>query len=349
MSHHQLRVAIAGATGYTGLELLRILAGHPGAKVIRVTSQAQAGAPLAEACPHLRGLYDLTLEPLDRETIAADADVVFACLHTGEAPTLAPPVLGAGATLIDLGPDFRLKDPGDYAQWYGQAHAAPALLPEAVYGLSELARPQLPGAKLIANPGCYPTACLLALAPLAAAGLVARPPVLDCKSGVSGAGRVPTARTHFCEVHGTASAYGLPRHRHTPEIEQGLKTFGCDLPVSFTPHLLPMGRGILATVYVDPGKDVDAATIAGIYQDFYAGSPCIRLKPPGQLPTTGDVLATNFCDLGSVWDDRTGRIVAVTAIDNLGKGAAGQAIQNMNLAWGLPELTGLLTAAPYGG
>jgi N-acetyl-gamma-glutamyl-phosphate reductase len=326
------RVAVAGATGYTGQELLRLLCRHPAVSVTLATS-SQA-SPVARRLPALARLWEGSVTPLDPDALVRDADLVFLALPDTAAAELAPRLVAQGRRVIDLSGAFRLKDAAARAKWYPDTHELPDGL---AYGLTELARDAVRGARMIANPGCYPTASLLALAPLVEAGLVAadRDIIVDAKSGVSGAGKTPSERTHFSEVHGSFSAYGVFGHRHGVEIDQGLGR-----QVTFTPHLAPLDRGILATIYVRVPGGTTEATLGEIYQRRYADAPFVRLTGAA-LPEVKHVAHTNFCDIG--WRvDPSGRAILVSVIDNLLKGASGQAVQNMNLMLGVPETTGLL-------
>jgi N-acetyl-gamma-glutamyl-phosphate reductase len=326
----RVRVAVAGATGYTGQELLRLLSRHPSVSLVAATS---SGAT-ARRLPALARLWNGTVTPLDAETLARDADLVFLALPDTAAAELAPRLVDAGVRVIDLSGAFRLHDAALRQRWYPETHELPQGL---AYGLTELARSEIRDARLVANPGCYPTAALLALKPLVDAGILAANAdvIVDAKSGVSGAGKTPSERTHFSEVHGSLSAYGVLGHRHGAEIEQG---FGG--PVTFTPHLLPIDRGILETIYVRvaPGTSHDA--LGRIYESVYRDDTFVRIVG-SELPEIKHVAHTNFCDIG--WRvDASGRVVIVSVIDNLLKGASGQAVQNMNVMIGVPETTGLL-------
>ncbi|MEW6523993.1 MAG: N-acetyl-gamma-glutamyl-phosphate reductase [Bacillota bacterium] len=340
-----IRAAVMGATGYGGGDVIRLLVSHPHVQVTMVTTSSQAGQPLGQHQPQLAAL-DLTLEPANLPELADRADVVFMSLPHGAAMALAPGLLARGVRVIDLGADFRLKDPEEYTAWYHLPHACPELLTRAVYGLPELYRDVLAGCALVANPGCYPTAVLLALAPWKE--LASTSPVLvDAKSGVSGAGRKADLALAFCEVNENIKPYNLAGvHRHTPEIEQVASSWcGAPVRVSFNPHLVPMNRGILATVYLPLEPGMSAQKAHHRCAQFYAGEPFVQVLPPGDLPQTRHTLGTNRCLLGVAVDHRAGFLVLVSAIDNLGKGAAGQAVQNLNLMFGLPETTGLMGPA----
>lgn len=344
-----IKVAIVGASGYTGAELLRILADHPQVEITCVTSRQHEGRSIASVFPSLRGRVELLCEALEPQEIAGRADVVFTALPHQAAMAVIPDFLAAGVKVVDLSADYRLRDPGTYAHWY-QEHTSPELLDEAVYGLPELYRTEVMDARLVANPGCYPTSIALALAPLVNRGLIRTDSlIIDSKSGTSGAGRSAKEASLFCEVNEGFKAYGVASHRHTPEIEQTLTDLaGHEVVVSFTPHLLPVNRGILSTCYASLEDPAGTADLLALYRDFYAGERFVRISEPGTLPNVAYVRGTNYCDIGVVTDPRTGRVIVVSAIDNLVKGASGQAIQNMNLIMGLDEATGLgqLSAFP---
>ncbi|MCS7234617.1 MAG: N-acetyl-gamma-glutamyl-phosphate reductase [Armatimonadota bacterium] len=341
-----VRVSVLGASGYTGGELVRLLTGHPQVQLAHLTASHHEGRAMGAVFPNLRGMVDLTLEPAELARVGRDSDVVFVALPHGMALQVVPELLSAGTRVVDLGADFRLKDPAAYARWYKQEHTAPGLLDEAVYGLTELYRPRVRGARLVANPGCYPTAALLALAPLAQAGLIGGPVVVDAKSGVSGAGRSPSAATHFGEVNENTKPYNVGVHRHQPEIEQALAEAGSAVRVLFAPHLVPMTRGILATCYAPLARPVSADAALDLYREAYAGEPFVRVLDD-DLPQTKATYGSNFCDVAVRVDAERGLAVAVAALDNLVKGAAGQAVQNMNVMCGLPETAGLWAPALF--
>ena len=326
-----VRVAVAGATGFTGQELLRILSRHPAVTLVAATS---SGTTAARKLPALAHIFTGQITPLDPAALANEAELVFLALPDKAAAELAPALLEAGLRVIDLSGAFRLRDDAQRARWYPETHALPNGL---AYGLTELERSVVASARMVANPGCYPTAALLALRPLLEAGVLAKGAdiVIDAKSGVSGAGKTPTERTHFSEVHGSVSAYGVFGHRHGAEIEQGA---GCQ--VNFVPHLMPLDRGILSTMYVRVTPGTTEETLASVYETTYGTEPFIRLTGAA-LPEIKHVAHTNFCDVG--WRvDASGRAVVVSVIDNLLKGASGQAVQNMNAMLGIDEATGLL-------
>ncbi len=343
-----IKVGIINVTGYAGEELARILCSHPEAKVVSATGRSAAGKRLPEVFPHL---WQLDL-PVEEEV--GDVDFAFSALpHAASAEAVAPLVRG-GLPVVDISADFRLGDAAEYERWYGAPHPAPELLGEAVYGLTELNRPAIGEARLVANPGCYPTGGLLALAPVAKAGLVERDVIIDAKSGVSGAGRGLGLTYHYAEANESVSAYGLGGHRHLPEMVQELSRLwpeGGSPRVTFVPHLIPMTRGILTTCYAplaDEGLawgEKAGTEVLGLYQDFYRDEPFVRVvtEPPQTKHTWG----SNVCLVHPTVDTRTGRLVVVSCIDNLVKGAAGQAIQNMNLMLGFPEAAGLDLPAVY--
>ncbi len=337
-----LKVAIVGASGYTGVELIRLLSNHPEIEITAVTSEQSAGKSIAEVFPSLSGVFEKTLEHISIEEISAKADLVFTALPHQKAMDYVPKFLELGKKVIDLSADFRIKDAATYGAWY-EEHKASELLKEAVYGLPELHRTEIKNARLVANPGCYPTSAILALAPLLKNGLIdASSIVIDSKSGVSGAGRSVTQDTHFTEVNEGFKAYRVGEHRHTPEIEQELSILaGSQITVSFTPHLLPVNRGILSTIYASVKADVTEDSILRIFDEFYAEERFVRVYPKGSFPNINNVKGSNFCDIGVKLDKRTNRVVIVSAIDNLTKGASGQAIQNMNIMYGFPEDTAL--------
>lgn len=344
-----IQVGIAGATGYSGIELLRLLGNHPAVEVVLAGTESYVGQELAAVYPHLAGRVRLAGREATPEALAAECDVVFTALPHGVPMKLAPAVLAAGKKLIDLGADFRLRDTDAFATWYKHKHEAPDLMAEAVYGLPELFREQIASSRLVGNPGCYPTSCALAAAPLLKAGVVeSRGIIFDAKSGVSGAGRGVNLGVHFSEVNENFKAYNIAGgHRHTPEIEQTLSDLaGAPVVVSFTPHLVPMTRGILTTGYFNLKDDLSTEQVLALFREFYANEPFVRVRPAGDLPATKQVAGSNYCDIGLQVDRRTGRVLVIAVIDNLIKGAAGQAVQNMNLLFGLPETTGLLNAAP---
>ncbi len=341
-----ITIAIIGASGYTGVELIRLLIRHPHVKIAALTADSQAGKPLGSIYPHLanRGLPDpVTLPEVDFSGI----DLVFCCLPHGTTQTVIAG-LPNHLKVVDLSADFRLADTATYAQWYGHAHQAPDLQPEAVYGLTEHAREAIKHARIVANPGCYPTASQLPLIPLLVSQLiVADDIVIDAKSGVTGAGRSAKLGNLFTEIDGGMSAYGIGNHRHIPEIEQGLSiAAGQPIHINFTPHLIPMNRGILATIYVRLREGVTVERLRSCLQHAYDAEPFVHVLAEGVMPSTHQVRGTNDCVMG-VFPGRAGRAIIVSAIDNLVKGASGQAVQNMNVMMGWPESMGLDALAVF--
>lgn len=341
------KVGIVGASGYTGAELLRLLAGHPDLDVALATGASQAGEAIAGLYPNLVGAYgDRTFDAWDPDTVDG-LDLVFCALPHGASQGVVPNLRDRVGVVVDLAADFRLADADLYPEWYDEAHTVPELLAQAVYGLPELFRSDLVGATLIAGPGCYPTAAALALAPLLRAGLVEPTGiVVDAVSGVSGAGRPPKPNTTFCAADGDVTAYGLARHRHTPEIEQTLtRVAGTETQVVFTPHLVPMSRGMLATCYSRPVAGTVAADVAAALADSYDDEPFVSVVPGS--PSTKATQGSNAAHVAAHLDERTGWVLSLCALDNLGKGASGAAVQCANLALGLPEVTGLSSVGTY--
>jgi len=339
-----IKVGIVGGTGYTGVELLRILVNHPNVELSVITSRSEEGVPVADMFPNLRGHTDLRFSVPSAETLGA-CDVVFFATPHGVAHALAEEVLEAGAKVIDLSADFRLQDAVEWEKWYNQPHGAVNLLPEAVYGLPEVNREQIKGARLIAVPGCYPTSVQLALIPLLEKGLLPKQTLIaDCKSGVSGAGRGAKVGSLLCESSESMMAYAVPGHRHLPEIKQGLtRAAGEPVELTFVPHLTPMIRGIYSTLYVqapDLKEDLQA-----LFEARYADEPFVDVMPAGSHPATRSVKGSNMCRLSVHHNQETGQIVVLSVIDNLVKGASGQAVQNMNIMFGLDENAGLQQVA----
>jgi N-acetyl-gamma-glutamyl-phosphate reductase len=338
-----INVGIVGASGYTGVELARLLCNCPDVKLTVATSRQYKGKKLADVYPNLAGMVDIVCEDLSTVEMADRADLFFTAVPHQTAMAIVPDLLKAGKKVIDLSADFRLHDAEVYEKWY-QNHTAQEHLAEAVYGLPELHRQQIVGTRLVANPGCYPTSVILGLAPLLKLGAIEPETIIvDSKSGASGAGRLPQTGTLFCEVTDGFKAYKVASHRHTPEMEQEISLLSKKpVTISFTPHLLPITRGILSTIYAKLTSPMSDSEVNEIYKSFYKDEPFVRLCGSGSYPATQFVRGSNFCDIGFKVDDRTGRIVILSAIDNLVKGAAGQAIQNMNLMCNLPETRGLL-------
>jgi N-acetyl-gamma-glutamyl-phosphate reductase len=340
-----IRVAIVNVTGYTGAELMRILSRHPQVQIVSATGRSDAGKALKQVFPHLRDV-DREITP----AVIEQTDVAFLALPHHASAEAAPPLLEKGAKIIDLSADFRITDMAVYEQWYG-AHPVPGLVPQAVFGLPELHRAEIKKARIVGNPGCYPTASILALAPALQAGIIAPRVIVDAKSGISGAGRSLKLESHFSEVDENVTAYGLDGHRHMPEIGQELTVAWQrgggkgNASLTFVPHLIPMTRGILATAYADLTGDVSIESVRALYRDFYAGEPFVRVVETP--PSTKQVWGSNYCFLYPVLDMRTKRLIVISVIDNLVKGASGQAVQNMNIVCGLPETMGLEALPTY--
>jgi N-acetyl-gamma-glutamyl-phosphate reductase len=358
MGSGTVKVAVVGASGYTGGELLRLLAGHPRMTIAAVTSEQSAGKPVSAMFPSLAGAVPLTFEALAPESIAKKVDAVFLALpHTKSLQPVAA-CMAAGRHVVDLSADYRLKDPAVYEAWYKTAHDQHGLLKQAVYGLPEFHREAIKKARLVASPGCYPTAAIVQLAPLVAKGLIDPVTiVIDAKSGISGAGRSPALPYHFPEAHESLEAYKIGQHRHIPEIEQELallaprsgkgKGPAKSVTVAFTPHLVPMNRGILSTAYCRLADPMPLGQLQALYKDFYKGERFIRIHEGDVSANPRHVRGSNFCDVSVFADTRAGWVVTVAALDNLVKGAAGQAIQAMNLMLGFPEEMGISGPGVY--
>lgn len=342
----KIKVAVIGGSGYVGEELVRLLLRHPYADLAAVTSRQFAGKTLAEIFPRLSHhpkADKLSFSEVDPVQLAQEARTVFLALPHGFAAEFAKPLLQSGARVIDLSADFRIKDPKIYKEFYGTDHPAPDLLDEAVYGLPEIYRAEIADANLVACPGCYPTSILLPLLPLIRQKLISPASILVTSlSGVTGAGRKVEADYLFAECNESMRPYGVPKHRHLSEIEEQLSAFaGEKITIQFTPHLVPLNRGIVTTIYVDPSKKIDADSVASIYQKVYGDEPFVRLLGSERFPDAKNVSGTNFVDIAWRRDSRTGRAVLMSAIDNIVKGASGQAIQCFNLMRGYPETIGL--------
>ncbi len=347
-----VRVVVAGGSGYIGAELIRLLLRHPHVELVGVTSERRAGERLDRSYPHLRGLTELAFHELDPEWIVEVADLTFLALPHMESQQVVPILRRHGRRAIDLSADYRLRDPNDYVIWYKAPHQDAAGLADAVYGLPELHRKAIAGGTLIAVPGCYPTGAILATAPILKAGL-ARPDgiVIDGKSGLTGAGaqgRKIDPMYLFTESNENVQAYGIGFHRHTPEMEQEMGALcGQSVRVSFTPHLLPLNRGLFTTASVPLTRSVSTADLLALYGEFYAGEPFVRVAEEGGRPTTRAVVGSNFCDVAVVADPRTLRATCVCAIDNLGKGGSANGVQNLNVMMGWDERTGLEASPVY--
>lgn len=346
----RVSVGIIGASGYGGVQLVRLLQDHPGLEITYLAGDSSAGKPFADLYPHLAPILDLTIEPIDLEAIASRCEVVFLSLPNGLACQMAPVLLEKGCKVLDLSADYRFSDLDTYRQWYGGDRQDQTLAAEAVYGLPELYRSRIQDARLVGCPGCYPTASLLAIAPLLKQGLIDPDSiVIDAKSGTSGGGRQPKVNMLLAEADSSVGAYGVARHRHTPEIEQICGDLnGRELTVQFTPHLMPMVRGIHSTVYGklrDPNLTRDDLTT--LYRAFYRQSPWVKVLDAGVYPQTKWACGTNCCYLSVEADPRTGRVILMSAIDNLIKGQAGQAVQCLNLMQGWDETLGLPSLTFY--
>jgi N-acetyl-gamma-glutamyl-phosphate reductase len=341
-----VRAAVLGASGYSGGELLRLLAGHPRVQIVAAGASERAGLTVGDVHPHLAPLGALPLEDLGPD-VADRCDVAFLALPHGTSAQLAPALLERGARVIDLAGDFRLPAE-EYPGWYGFEHPAPEWLGKAVYGLPELFRADIPGAQLVANPGCFPTAAALALAPAARAGMLGAPVIVDAKTGVSGAGAKPTSTVHYAQTEGSVRPYRVASHQHTPEIERALAAVGGgDVRVTFVPHLVPAVRGVLVTCYAPFAGRTTAGDVDRVIHEAYDDEPFVRVLGDGTMPDPKRVAGTNVCEIGIGVDARTGTAIVAAAIDNLGKGAAGQAVQNMNLLFGFDEATALPVLGVY--
>lgn len=345
----KVKVAIVGSTGYGGVELLRLLSSHPLVEVTSVISSSSAGTPFTDGYPHMIGIREELLDDVEPAAIKAKADVVFLATPAGVASKLAPQLLQADLKIIDLSGDFRLKSPALYEQWYKKPAADESYLKQAVFGLAEIYGDQVHNAPFISNPGCYPTATLLGLIPAVKEGWIDPSTIIiDAKSGVSGAGRGASLGTHYSELNENLKAYKLNQHQHIPEIEMVLSDIA-NKPVvtTFSTHLVPMTRGIMSTMYASIKGERSTKDFIELYRSYYEGRRFVRIRPEGQLPSTKEVWGSNYCDIGFAVDERTGRLTIVSVIDNLVKGAAGQAIQNLNLMYGWDETLGLQFVPVY--
>lgn len=344
-----IKAGILGATGYAGIETVRLLASHPEVQIVRVVSQSFVGQKISDVYPNLRGICDLECCALDEDDIAAECDVVFTALPHGASKVVIPSLFNKGLKIIDLSGDFRYNDPAVYEQWYGEPHCAPDVLEQSVYGLCELHRDEIKTHRLIGNPGCYTTCSIMGLAPLVANNTVdTKSLIIDAKSGVTGAGRSASLPNIYSEVNESLKAYKVATHRHTSEIEQELSLLaGEDITLSFTPHLVPMQRGIFATCYANLTKNLSTEQAVEIFKDFYKGEEFVRVYEAGTLPEIKHIAGSNYVGIGVVIDERLNRAIVISCIDNLIKGAAGQAIQNMNIIFGLDEGVGLRYAPLY--
>lgn len=344
-----IKVGVLGATGYAGIETVRLLLRHRGVTLTRVVSHSNVGVKISDLYPNLRGICDMEFSALDVNDISENCDVVFTALPHGASKEVIPSLYDKGLKIIDLSGDFRYDDPAVYEKWYGQSHSAPELLEKSVYGLCELYRDKIKGARLIGNPGCYTTCSITGLYPIVHSGYADNSSIIiDAKSGVTGAGRGLKLPNLFCECTETMKAYKVASHRHTSEIEQELShAAGEDIILSFTPHLAPMKRGIFATCYINLKEKKTTEELVALYKDFYKDEQFITVYDAGSLPEVKHVTGSNRVGIGIVVDERLNRAVIISCLDNLIKGAAGQAIQNMNIMCGLPEETGLDNIAMY--
>lgn len=338
-----MKVAIIGATGYGGAELVRILRNHPHVSIHSIHASSLFGESLTNSYPHMEGLIDHRIEEVNVEKLAKKIDLVFTATPSGVARDIAPRFIERGVKVIDISGDFRIKNRHDYKKWYGMEAAEQPLLNKAVYGLTEWIDGDISEAKLIANPGCFPTGILLGLLPLVKEDILEPSSIIvDAKTGVSGAGKGLSQATHYSETNDNFKIYKVNEHQHTPEIEQGLKNMNETIgPITFSPHLAPMTRGIMATMYMEAKETVTAAELHEIFQEQYKEDFFVRIRDLGEFPATKEVSGSNFCDIGLTYDERTNRITVVTVIDNLVKGASGQAVQNMNKLFGFDEQTGI--------
>lgn len=343
-----IKAAVLGATGYAGIELVRLLSNHPEVEIKFLGSQSFDGKKISEVYKNFDHVLDVECKELDLDEVSK-CDVAFTALPHGASKTVIPSLIEKGIKVIDLSGDFRYDDIKVYEKWYGQEHSSPELLEEAVYGLCELHREKIKGARLIGNPGCYTTCSILGAAPLLAKGWgEAKNIIIDAKSGVTGAGRGLNLAYHFCECTENTKAYKIATHRHTSEIEQELtKLAGEEILVSFTPHLIPQKRGIYSTIYINLKEKHTTEEVVNIYKEFYKDEYFVRVKDLGEIPETKHTAGSNFVDIGVVVDERLQRAVVTSTLDNVVKGAAGQAVQNMNLIFGLDEKTGLMNAGFY--
>ncbi|MFA5353665.1 MAG: N-acetyl-gamma-glutamyl-phosphate reductase [Thermodesulfovibrionales bacterium] len=344
-----MRIAICGGSGYTGAELLRILSGHPVAEITAVTAERSAGRKVTDLFPHLREYRDFVYEPLEKEKLLEKADIFFMALPHGASQEAVDYFFRNGKKVIDLSADYRISDASVYEQWYKTDHNYKETLAQAVYGLPELHREEIRGAQLIANPGCYPTSVILGLFPALKEGLVDPAGIIaDSKSGTSGAGRKSDVGFSYCEVNEGFKAYGVGVHRHTPEIEQELSGIvGKEITIDFTPHLLPIDRGIVSTIYGRMTRDMETSDILALYNRYYDSEAFVHLLDEGAYPNAKNVRGSNNCHIGIKVNKRTKTLIIVSTIDNLVKGASGQAVQNMNILMGLDETTGLKTPALF--
>lgn len=338
-----MKVAIIGATGYGGIELIRLLEQHPYFSIASLHSFSQVGECITNVYPHFRNVLVHTLQEIDVKAMEKEAKIVFLATPAGVSAELTPKLLAVGLKVIDLSGDYRMIDPSSYEMWYKRPAAEAEILRKAVYGLSEWKRPEIQNANLIANPGCFATAALLAIAPLVRSGMIEEDSIIiDAKSGVSGAGKTPTTMTHFPELYDNLHIYKVNQHQHVPEIEQMLVEWNDKAkPITFSTHLIPISRGIMVTLYAKVKQEIKMQQLQTLYEETYHNSAFVRIRSQGEFPSPKEVRGSNYCDIGMAYDERTERITVVSVIDNMMKGAAGQAVQNANLLAGLEETTGL--------
>ncbi|WP_180994278.1 N-acetyl-gamma-glutamyl-phosphate reductase [Bacillus sp. Marseille-P3661] len=338
-----MKIAIVGATGYGGAELIRLLNHHPEVEVVSLHSSSQQGTPFTDSYSHLQHIVDHSLEDIEPAKMAENVDLVFLATPSGISSKLTPQLASEGLKVIDLSGDLRLKNTDDYEKWYKKSAAPEDIILKSAYGLAEWFKEEVKQANIIANAGCYPTATLLGIAPLVQNNLIEENSIIvDAKSAVSGAGRSPSPVTHFTEMNDNFKIYKVNQHQHIPEIEQVLNGWNSEIkPISFSTHLVPMSRGIMATIYASAKTATTTVDLINLYKEIYADCPFVRVRPQGHFPSTKEVYGSNYCDIGIAYDERTNRIMIVSVIDNLVKGAAGQAIQNLNIMLGIDERTGL--------
>lgn len=343
-----MKAGIVGATGYGGAELIRILHSHPEITITALYTSSKEGSNVHSHYPHLTANIPLTLKKIDPATMSKETDVVFLAVPSGVAATLAPELLAEGCTVIDLSGDFRLKKTDDYEKWYKKPAAPKMWVDQACYSIPEFNRQQIRETRFISNPGCYPTATLLGLAPLANEKLITEGSIIvDAKSGISGAGQTATLGTIYSELNENLKIYKVNQHQHIPEIEQKLTEWGYSSPITFSTHLVPMTRGIMATIYCSLDITMTEDDLLDVYSSYYENEPFVRVRNKGVFPATKEVYGSNFCDIGITIDPRTNRVTIVSVIDNLMKGAAGQAVQNANLLFGFEETSGLNFSPVY--
>jgi N-acetyl-gamma-glutamyl-phosphate reductase len=344
-----MKTSIIGATGYGGVELIRLLAHHPHLEIASLHAFSQTGEPIAFQYPHLQTITNMNLDEIDVDAISAKSELVFLATPPGVSKDLTPKLMQKGVKVIDLSGDFRIKNRDAYEQWYKRPAVQTEELSSAVYGLSEWNKEEIAKAKIIANPGCYATAALLAAAPLMKEKIIEESSlIIDAKSGVSGAGKSPASITHFPEMHDNMKIYKVHEHQHVPEIEQMLLEWNEEAkPITFSTHLIPITRGIMVTMYAQVKRELTSKQLQQLYKESYVKAPFVRIRNLGNYPNPKEVCGSNYCDIGVAYDQRTGRVTIVSVIDNLMKGAAGQAVQNANLLLGADEKTGLELVPMY--